>query len=69
MNEPNSFAPRIVGVIGVVTLLGILKWIFGDEFGTAMFVLVLPFVVIGFLPIFAFLFEMIFSGKWWWNED
>lgn len=69
MNKPNSFAPRIVGVIGVVTLIGILKWIFGDEFGIALVVLVLPFVVIGFLTIFAFLFEMIFSGKWWWNED
>lgn len=69
MNEPNSFAPRIVGVIGVVTLIGILKWIFGDEFGIALVVLVLSFVVLEFLIIFSFLLEMIFSGKWWWNED
>jgi hypothetical protein len=61
-NFLKSATPRIVGCIGVVSLLGILKWIFGDEFGIAMFILILPFIVVGVLAAFAGLIEMIFTG-------
>lgn len=62
-NFLNSAAPRIVGVIGVVSLLGIMKWIFGDEFGVAMFILILPFIIVGVLAVFAGLIDMIFTEK------
>lgn len=62
-NFLKSAAPRIVGVIGVVTLIGIMKWIFGDEFGVAMFILILPFIIVGVLAVFAGLIDMIFTKK------
>ncbi len=49
MNEPTRLLQESLMSSGVVTLIGIMKWIFGDEFGVAMIILVLPpFVVIGF---------------------
>lgn len=62
-NFLKSAAPRIVGVIGVVSLLGIMKWIFDDEFGVAMFILILPFIIVGVLAVFAGLIDMIFTEK------
>lgn len=67
MNNP--IMPRLVGFVGVVSLIAIMKWIFGDEFGVAMFVILAPFVVGGVVVLIWNLVEMIFSGKWWWNED
>ena len=63
-NFLKSATPRIVGCIGVVSLLGVLRWVYGDEFGIAMFILILPFIVVGVLVAFARLIEMIFTGKW-----
>ncbi|MDD4436448.1 MAG: hypothetical protein PHS04_00220 [Tissierellia bacterium] len=40
-NFLNSAASRIVGCIGVVTLIGIMKWIFDDVFSTALITLVI----------------------------
>lgn len=64
-NFLKSATPRIVGCIGVVSLIGILRWIYGDEFGIEMFILILPpFIVVGVLVAFACLIEMIFTGNW-----
>ncbi len=53
-NFLKSAAPRIVGVIGVVigvvTLIGIMKWIFDNVFSTALITLVvIQWFIISFI--------------------